>query len=255
MSRNFDEGKGFRALAKEIQEAIDKLENGGGSVGPTGPAGPAGADGAAGATGATGAQGEQGVSGNDGATGSQGEQGIQGIQGIQGVPGNDGADGNAGAQGDPGEQGIQGIQGIQGVQGEPGAGGDPLDAYPVGAVYISSVSTSPATLFGGTWTALENIFLVAAKAADADFAPGATGGARTVTLTAAQSGSPAHTHTYRSITSTSGSQANYEHGTIDTSSTASENSITTNANSAADAAQAHTNLPPFKAFYMWERTA
>ena len=28
---------------------------------------------------------------------------------------------------------------------------NPLDAYPVGSYYISSVSTSPATLFGGTW--------------------------------------------------------------------------------------------------------
>lgn len=27
-----------------------------------------------------------------------------------------------------------------------------LEAYPVGAVYISYVSTSPASLFGGTWT-------------------------------------------------------------------------------------------------------
>lgn len=35
-------------------------------------------------------------------------------------------------------------------------GSDPLDAYPVGAIYISTVSTSPASLFGGTWTQLQN---------------------------------------------------------------------------------------------------
>lgn len=32
--------------------------------------------------------------------------------------------------------------------------GDPLDAYPVGAVYISTLSTSPASLFGGSWTVI-----------------------------------------------------------------------------------------------------
>ena len=29
---------------------------------------------------------------------------------------------------------------------------DPIDCYPVGSIYISANSTSPATLFGGTWT-------------------------------------------------------------------------------------------------------
>lgn len=33
-----------------------------------------------------------------------------------------------------------------------------LKAYPVGAVYISYVSTSPASLFGGTWTAITGRF-------------------------------------------------------------------------------------------------
>lgn len=34
----------------------------------------------------------------------------------------------------------------------------PLDAYPVGAVYISYVSTSPASIFGGKWTAITGHF-------------------------------------------------------------------------------------------------
>lgn len=33
--------------------------------------------------------------------------------------------------------------------------------YPVGAIYISYNSTSPATLFGGTWTAINGRFLLA----------------------------------------------------------------------------------------------
>lgn len=54
--------------------------------------------------------------------------------------------------------------------------------YPVGAIYISTSSTDPATLFGGTWTKLEDRFLIGASST---YAGGATGGATTVTLTRA----------------------------------------------------------------------
>lgn len=37
-----------------------------------------------------------------------------------------------------------------------------LDAYPVGAVYISKSSTSPASLFGGTWSAIESGYFLEA---------------------------------------------------------------------------------------------
>ena len=36
-----------------------------------------------------------------------------------------------------------------------------LSSYPVGSVYISATATSPASLFGGTWTQLKNRFLFA----------------------------------------------------------------------------------------------
>lgn len=50
-----------------------------------------------------------------------------------------------------------------------------LVVYPVGAVYISYSSTSPATLFGGTWVAITGRFLYA----NADTG---TGGSNTQTL-------------------------------------------------------------------------
>lgn len=53
--------------------------------------------------------------------------------------------------------------------------------YPVGAIYMSVNSTSPATLFGGTWQAIEGKFLVGA---DNTFTAGNTGG------------NDKHTHTY-----------------------------------------------------------
>ena len=36
-----------------------------------------------------------------------------------------------------------------------------LSSYPVGSLYISATATSPASLFGGTWTQLKNRFLFA----------------------------------------------------------------------------------------------
>lgn len=54
-----------------------------------------------------------------------------------------------------------------------------LDSYPVGSVYISFVSTSPASLFGGKWTQIRDRFLVGAGDS---FTASSTGGASSVTL-------------------------------------------------------------------------
>lgn len=62
--------------------------------------------------------------------------------------------------------------------------------YPVGAIYMSVVSTSPATFFGGTWQEIQGVFLLGRSSGHV---AGSTGGAETVALTANQM--PAHTHT------------------------------------------------------------
>ena len=52
------------------------------------------------------------------------------------------------------------------------------DAWPIGSVYVSTRSTSPAILLGfGTWAAIEAQFLVGVKSGDPDFGAGASGGA------------------------------------------------------------------------------
>ena len=61
--------------------------------------------------------------------------------------------------------------------------------YPIGSIFMSAVSTNPATLFGGTWVALIDRVLIGAGGT---YAAGATGGATSVTLDATQI--PAHTH-------------------------------------------------------------
>ena len=65
----------------------------------------------------------------------------------------------------------------------------PLDAYPVGAYYISSEPTSPATLFGGTWVRIENRMILAAGSS---YTAGSTGGSATKTLSVANM--PTHSH-------------------------------------------------------------
>jgi microcystin-dependent protein len=125
-------------------------------------------------------------------------------------------------------------------------------------VFVSVVATDPATLLGfGTWAALgAGRVLVGFDAGQTEFdALKETGGVKTVTLTAAQSGLPqhthtqnahthtqnahthtqdAHSHTYSSQTATTGGASSYEHGAIDTSSAATESSISVNAATATN---------------------
>lgn len=61
--------------------------------------------------------------------------------------------------------------------------------YPVGAIYWSTKSTSPASLFGGTWTQIKDRFLLCAGST---YSAGSTGGEAAHTLTVAEM--PSHNH-------------------------------------------------------------
>jgi hypothetical protein len=137
----------------------------------------------------------------------------------------------------------------------PSGSGDPLDAYPVGAVYISVVSTSPATLFGGTWSAFgAGRVIVGINAGDADFdTVEETGGAKTHTLTAAQSGVPAHTHPL-SGGSSDDTSAPFT-GPDASTSTATAFGGGIGNSTPANAAEAHPIVQPYIVCYMWKRTA
>lgn len=67
----------------------------------------------------------------------------------------------------------------------------PLDAYPVGSFYFSQNSTSPATLFGGTWEQLEQGRVLLSQGTN--YPAGSKGGEATHTLTIAEM--PKHSHT------------------------------------------------------------
>lgn len=194
-----------------------------GDPGPTGDTGPTGPIGPTGPEGPEGPQGEVGAQGEVGPAGPQGDPGATGADGPQGPPGNDGATGPTGPEGptgpkgdtgDPGPAGADGADGSIGPEGPPGAGvtlATVIDTlYPVGALYVSTLTTNPATLLGrGTWTAFgAGKVLVGRDSGDTDFDTAEeTGGAKTRAISAHAGATvgdhaahthagPSHTHDY-----------------------------------------------------------
>ena len=151
----------------------------------------------------------------------------------------------------------------------------PADAHPVGSIYLSTVSTSPASLFGGNWAPIEDVFLLAAGTV---YAAGTTGGAATVALDDVKY-LPAHTHGSKTLTGTieirrfgsdtvavtggTGiiSKTNHTGDNTAVSFASSGNSYkndkititATHEHSSVGSGTAHNNMPPYKTVYMWER--
>jgi len=139
-------------------------------------------------------------------------------------------------------------------------------AYPVGSIYMSTVSTNPATLFGfGTWVAYgQGRMLISA---DGTYTAGTTGGSATTTLSTANL--PAHSHT-ATVTdpghthSSNAQQQNTGHQLAGGGSQtvfptpATINSNTTGitvAISNTGSGTAFNTISPYIAVYMWNRTA
>ena len=133
--------------------------------------------------------------------------------------------------------------------------------YPVGSIYMSVNSTSPATFLGGTWERIQDKFLLAAGST---YSAGSTGGSATHTLSVSElpahnhyvidTGNTAHVYSSSKALATSGGSwaarltANY--GSVDVNSETYK--LTTSAK--GDGA-AHNNMPPYLTVYMWKRTA
>ena len=152
--------------------------------------------------------------------------------------------------------------------------------YPVGSIYMSTVSTDPSSLFGGTWQRIKDTFLLASG--DRRNA-NVTGGSETVALTT--SNMPRHTHSIPSLSGTTNSAGSHTHNQqgywsqpsgsstdrycmstnvisgdpVKSSSLlasgAHTHSFTTNANTTGNAGSgsAHDNMPPYLTVYMWKR--
>lgn len=119
--------------------------------------------------------------------------------------------------------------------------------YPVGAVYISMNQTSPQTLFGGTWTQIQGRFLIGAGTA---YPAGSTGGEATHTLTASEI--PDHVHSFKY---TGQAEAIGVNAIRLYQAESNQYNAYTGGQSSNCGGQAHNNLPPYMAVYMWTRTA
>ena len=147
--------------------------------------------------------------------------------------------------------------------------------YPVGSIYMSTVSTNPATLFGfGTWEAMPagRVLLAQGKSSwGTTYNAGSTGGEATHKLTVGEL--PAHNHT--APTNTTGNHTHQfqlygPNGNTNmnfpsdfdtnharnkgTTLSAGNHSHTININNTGSS-QSHNNMQPYLTVYMWKRTA
>lgn len=131
--------------------------------------------------------------------------------------------------------------------------------YPVGSIYMSVNSTSPATLFGGTWVAIAEGRTLVGVGTGTDingdtmtWTAEAEGGEYLHTLTVNEMPSHNHGIGLNSGGSSAGSGLNYLY---------TPNGYRTYGDSGAEmilktgGGQAHNNIQPFFAVYMWKRTA
>lgn len=135
--------------------------------------------------------------------------------------------------------------------------------YPVGAIYISVSSTSPATLFGGTWEQISGRFLIGAGAAEANTTDyWGTLGASDVNCSAGEMGGeawhtlitsemPAHRHSVP----TEGGSVSKTTSYIAGASGSSGGAGTGYTGWSGSSTSPHNNMPPYLAVYMWKRTA
>lgn len=132
--------------------------------------------------------------------------------------------------------------------------------YPVGTIYETTstdldTTTKMGTHFGGTWEAYGAGQVLVAKSADTEFDTiGETGGAKTVTLTSAQSGVPAHTHGFGGYSVVT-NQTGYNNAASAAGLNIRRDGPTaTDSNSTANASSAHNNLQPYIVVYRYRRT-
>lgn len=152
-----------------------------------------------------------------------------------------------------------------------------LDAHPVGSIYESTVSTSPAELFGGTWEKMEaGRALVSQGTAKTGtvYTAGSTAGTESETLTTNQI--PPHAHYFSATTSSNG---NHNHAIISPAYKADDgngigrgynwdkkqtyyteyagnhtHTVSGNTNNTGGG-WAHNNMMPYEVVYRWRRTA
>lgn len=112
--------------------------------------------------------------------------------------------------------------------------------YPVGSIYISYSSTSPATIFGGSWTQITSRFLYCTTNVK-------TGGSNTHTLTVNEM--PSHSHDLRFGWGAGNRGSSWARADSNNPNTPWESVLP------SGGGQAHNNMPAYQGVYCWRRTA
>lgn len=145
--------------------------------------------------------------------------------------------------------------------------------YPVGSIYISTVSTNPSELFGfGTWEAMPagRVLLAQGKSGwGTTYNAGETGGEATHQLTVGElpahthsastntTGEHTHTYTFKRMSGSDSSPSRYASSgdpAIYQSSSSGSHSHSVTVNSIGSN-QPHNNIQPYISVYMWKRSA
>ena len=122
-----------------------------------------------------------------------------------------------------------------------------LVSFPVGAIYMSYTSTSPASFIGGSWTRIKDTFLLAAGST---YSATNTGGEAEHTLTVEEMPSHNHSATFETVDSPafSGRYAVVQTRNVEYQRYQNETSNT-------GGNKPHNNMPPYLVVYIWRRTA
>ena len=129
---------------------------------------------------------------------------------------------------------------------------NPLDAWPIGSIFITVSATAPATLLGGgTWVAFgTGRVLVGIDAAQTEFDTiEETGGAKTHTLQLTEI--PSHSH-IMPVGATDDTAAPFDRADAGTNASGAN---ATTASGTAGGGLAHNNLQPYIVVRMYKRTA
>ena len=109
--------------------------------------------------------------------------------------------------------------------------------YPVGSIYISTNSTSPSTLFGGTWEQIKDTFLLASGDS---YENGSTGGSADAVIVE-------HRHDMLGTKTAGISSGDYLRAGYGSTSASQYTDYTGESG-------VGKNMPPYLAVYMWKRT-
>lgn len=124
--------------------------------------------------------------------------------------------------------------------------------YPVGSIYMSVNSTSPATFIGGTWERIQDTFLLGAGST---YAAGSTGGSATHKHRTPFIASHGSTDTALRLNMSLSSEWNYDQAAIsNTPRYTNAGNVSWGGNDIIYTSNTST-LPPYLAVYVWKRTA